>query len=247
MMMVAPFTGLPCKHEQQRALRPAHRILKTNPYRRFHFPGRGAEAQRGHIGKWPNRDSRAMRLTPKSRKALTFFHFWGAQCERAKVWLGWREDPKLIHCSYRDSWTLCRNEMSIGQGTDLGPTRPLPLTNHVTLGRLLHLSEMILIFLAFSLMLAHPKTLIRMSASPSFGLCGWALLQPHWTAPPPPRPVPLFSPLPLACPRLVFTKCGLCFLFFTLHPLLNYLLAPMLSASYMPQAPQSSVLTPISP
>ena len=44
-----------------------------------------------------------------------------------------------------------------------------------------HLSEMILIFLAFSLSLDHPKTLIRMSASLSFGLHGWDPLQPQWT------------------------------------------------------------------
>lgn len=73
--------------------------------------------------------------------------------------------------------------MSVGRGRIWGHAQPLLLTNHVTLGRSLHLSEMILIFLAFSLTSAHPKTLIRMSASPCFCLCGWAPLPPHWTGP----------------------------------------------------------------
>lgn len=120
-----------------------------------------------------------MCLTPKSKKEPTFFHSWGAQCERAKLCLGWREDPSLIHCCYTDSWTLWKKDISTGQGTELGAHKPLLLTNHETSCKSLHLSEMILIFLAFSLTSAHPKTLIRTPASPSFGLHGWALLQPH--------------------------------------------------------------------
>lgn len=65
--------------------------------------------------------------------------------------------------------------MSAGQGTDLGHTQPLSLTSHVTWS--LHLSEMILIFFAFPLTLAHPKSLTRTSASSSLGLQGQAFLQ----------------------------------------------------------------------
>lgn len=67
--------------------------------------------------------------------------------------------------------------MSTVLGSDLGHTQLLLLTSHVTLGRSHHLSEAILTILAFSLNSAHPKSLIRMPASPSIGLLGWALLQ----------------------------------------------------------------------
>ena len=77
-------------------------------------------------------------------------------------------------CSCRDSWTLWRKDTSIRQGTDLGHTQPLPLT----LGRSLQLSQMILIFLAFPLTSAHPKSLPRPPASPSPARHGRALLQP---------------------------------------------------------------------
>ena len=49
-------------------------------------------------------------------------------------------------------------------------------------------------------------------------------------------PTPLPSPLPLACPRLVFTRCGAHSLL-PLHPHLGQLLAPVISASPMPQGP----------
>lgn len=67
--------------------------------------------------------------------------------------------------------------MSTVLGSDLGHTQLLLLTSHVTLGGSHHLSEAILTILAFSLNSAHPKSLIRMPASPSIGLLGWALLQ----------------------------------------------------------------------
>lgn len=111
-----------------------------------------------------------------------------------------------------------------GQGRGWGHTQPLLLTRDrsLTLGRSLAMSEVVLIFHTSPLPSALPKSLTRLSASPSPGAPGRAFLYPSAQSSP--------SGLP------------------SLHPHLGQLLAVIISASPVCHMdPQSSVPAPASP